>query len=154
MPVPFHKYTVDEIYHAPRPICIKLVRWDGSQDQANTDKGQQWLPMQPGIYTIRRWGFFHKQVIVWGDANNRLMACIIPWVRSIATRTPIDLGTTRGGYLGKPEALVQLPAEANWRWVRDLLPADLLPGLYGPTVEAFVARDVAPKPNDIRPDPA
>jgi len=137
----FHKYTVEEVYRAPRPICLWLARWVGSE-------GQQWLPMQPGIYTVRRWGCFHKRVTVWGDANNRLLICTLSWTgkpKPKVARVMPPESVELGNMVGEAEALVQMPPETGWRWVRDLLPTDPLPGAYGPDVAAFVAREVAPQ---------
>ena len=104
------------------PGCpvLKLHRVD--------DEGQQWLPETPAKWMFKVQGFPWRIMIVWGDAINRLVC-------SICDDTP-EADVPVGAY----KSIRQLPAGIRWQWDRRLVPDDLLPTPFGPTLSDYIAR--------------
>ena len=90
-------------------------------------EGHQWLPDTPAIWRFKQFGFFHRHMLVWGDAPNRLLCVILTWWGKQLK-------------VGAYKSTRQLPAKLRLDWVRSLEPSDPLPKPFGPDVESYIRR--------------
>ncbi len=97
-------------------------------DWETGDNGGAWH-LAPGIYTEACGGHSRRLLLVWGDAMNRQMCC------------PIRLdGSGHAEPSDVPKSVRELKENQVWVFLWPLEATDALPGKYGPTVAAYIAR--------------
>ena len=118
--------TVREYMLSPGRPVLKLHLWE--------DDKQQWVPSVPGIYA-EWWSRldgevgvleFRRNVIVWGDQENRLLAHPFP--------------VAPGSTAQEVKSIREMVPNRLWRAVRLLHEDDVLPESYGRTVGGYIRR--------------
>jgi len=122
--------TVREYMLTPGRPMLKLHLWEVKEGRQK----QQWVPSVPGVYS--EWWMklngevgvleFRRNVIVWGNQENRLLAHPFP----------VPVGSTAQ----EVKSIRELPPNRVWRAVRMLHEDDVLPDGYGGTVEGYISR--------------
>lgn len=122
--------TVREYMLSPGRPALKLHFWeikDGKEEQ-------QWIPSVPGIYAEWWTQFdgeagvmeFRRNVIVWGDRENKLLAHPFP--------------VPEGDTAQEVKSIREMAPDRLWRAVRLLQEDDILPVGYGGTVAGYIRR--------------